>query len=82
MEAQVSTGASVFESAYDTADGAWRARRYKPPSDGTHQNTECEQRLISLSGLRNHLRAHQQKHVAERRIEGEEDVVIEIDGHP
>ena len=79
----VSDGASGFASAYDAADAARRARRHNPPTDGTHQCPECERRFVSLSGLRSHLRAHQRRRAADGgRIEGEEDVVIETDGHP
>ena len=79
----VSDGASGFASAYDAAAVARRARRHNPPTDGTHQCPECERRFVSLSGLRSHLRAHQRRRAADGgRIEGEEDVVIETDGHP
>ena len=79
----VSNGASIFASAYDAAAVARRGRRHNPPTDGNHQCPECERRFVSLSGLRSHLRAHQRRRAADDgRIEGEEDVVIETDGHP
>ena len=79
----VSNGASVFSSAYDAADAARRARRHNPPIDGAHQCPECQRNFVSLSGLGSHLRAHQRRRAADDvRTEGEEDVVIETDGHP
>ena len=79
----VSAGASGFASAYDATDAARRARRHNPPTDGAHQCPECERRLVSLSGLRSHLRAHQRRRAADDgRTEGEEDVVIGTNGHP
>ena len=79
----VSTGASGFASAYDAAAIARSARRHNPPTDGAHPCNECDRRFVSLAGLRSHLRAHQRRRVAnDSRTEGEEDVVIETDGHP
>ena len=79
----VSTSLSSFASAYDAAAIDRRARRHNPPTDGAHLCNECDRRFVSLAGLRSHLRAHQRRRVAnDARTEGEEDVVIETDGHP
>ena len=79
----VSTGASAFASSYDEAAIARRARRHNPPNDGAHQCNNCNRRFVSLAGLKSHLRAHQRRRVTNSTwAEGEEDVVIETDGHP
>ena len=79
----VSSGASAFASAYDAAEVARRERRHNPPSNGAHQCDECGRRCASLAGLGSHLRAHLRRRAADDvRVVGEEDVVIETDGHP
>ena len=79
----VSKGSALFGSAYNAAELARRNRRHNQPTDGAYQCTECARRLVTLAGLRSHLRAHQRRLAAgDGRAEGEEDVVIEPDGPP
>ena len=79
----VSAGAFAFASVHDAAEVARRDRRHNPPSNGAHQCGEYGRRCASLAGLGSHLRAHLRRRVADDvRVVGEEDVVIETDGHP
>ena len=76
-------GVSRFASAYDAAVIARRARHYNSQTDGAYLCNECDRIFVSPAGLRKHLRAHQRRRMANQtQTEGEEDVVIETNGHP
>ena len=77
---RVRVGGAAFAVNYDNEEMRRRERRHEINTDGEFVCGDCQRRLVSLSGLKSHQRAHLRRLVT--AAAPEEGVVIGPDGPP